>query len=231
MRKALALLVVLGVFAFASAALAQSQNTSTAAPDPLVKLLESKGILTPAEAAMVSKASSPAEAQQTLAKLLLSKGLISQQEYNKTIQAYSSAPSSAAAITPTAAAPAAAQVVPAVARTTGNTNAGSSHHAKFTNIADIVPRDNGTTDIAFGTMAPTPAVPEPAPGPAVIPAFAPIRVLPVGLMGYDSVPPIIAAGPVHIQPYGFFKMNVIEDSSNPFGGDAVLSGMIAGTLS
>jgi hypothetical protein len=230
MRKAFALLVVLGFFAFASAALAQSQNVPKAAPDPLVELLQSKGILTPAEAAMVSKASSPAEAQKTLAKLLLSKGLITQQEYNQTVQAYSSAPASAAALTPTAAAPATAQVVPAVLRGSGTGNAGSSGQTPLSKIAEILPRGNGTTDIAFGTIETTPAVPEPAPGPAVIPAFMPIRVLPVGLMGYESVPAVISAGAVRIQPYGFFKMNVIEDSSNPVGGDAVLSGMLAGAL-
>src|SRR6266581_3543957 len=70
------------------------------------------------------------------------------------------------------------------------------------------------------------AIAAPAPAPPVVPAFAPTRVLPVGLMGRESVKPIISAGPIRIQPYGFFKMNVIEDSSMPTGGDAPLSGML-----
>jgi hypothetical protein len=233
MRKAFALLLVLGLFAFVSSALAQSQNDSKAAPNPLVKLLESKGILTPAEAAMVSKASSPAEANQKLAKLLLSKGLITQQEYNQTVQAYSVSTTPAATVTPTAAAPATGQVVPAVLHPTKSSNANSNSHgltvAKITDIADILPGgDRSGGGLAFGTIEPSPAVPspEPAAGPDVVPAFAPIRVLPVGLMGYDSVKPIIGMGPIHIQPYGYLRMNIIEDSSNPFGGDAPLSGML-----
>jgi len=234
MRKAFALLVVLGLFAFGSTALAQSQNDPKAAPDPLVKLLESKGILTPAEATMVSKASSPAEANQTLARLLLSKGLITEQEYANTVQAYSSTP--AASVVPTAAAPATAQVVPAVLRGNTGSNAGSNHGgfglSGLSKLADMLPGGTETTtDVAFGTIEPAPASPEPAAAAPVIPAFAPVRVLPVGLMGYDSVPGVISAGAIHIQPYGFFKMNVIEDSSNPFGGDAVLSSMLVGVSS
>jgi hypothetical protein len=226
MRKVFALLVVLGLFAFASTALAQSQTKPQAAQDPLVKLLESKGILTPAEAATVSKASSPAEANRTLAKLLLSKGLITQQEYAKTVQAYSSAPTPAASVTPTAAAPASAQVVPAVLHGTAG-NSGGSNESVSAKIADILPGGTGNNGIDFGTVQPTPAVPEPPGGPKVIPAFGPIRTLPVGFVSAEGVKPLISLGPIRVQPYGFIEMKLIHDTSNFLGFDAPLQLFLA----
>jgi hypothetical protein len=225
MRKAFALLVVLGLFAFASAALAQSQTNSQAAPNPLVQLLESKGILTPAEAATVSKASSPAEANQTLAKLLLSKGLITQQEYAKTVQAY--APTPAASVTPTAAAPASAQVVPAVLRGTAGSTPGNADESVSDRIADILPGGTSNNGIDFGTVQPNPAVPEPAAGPKVIPAYGPIRTLPVGFVSAESVKPLISLGPIHVQPYGFIEMKLMHDTSNYLGFDAPLQLFLA----
>jgi hypothetical protein len=74
--------VVLLVFAVAVAfpAMAQQQPRQNT-PNPLTKLLQSKGILTAEEASSIDQASSPDEANARLAKLLVSKGLISDEEY------------------------------------------------------------------------------------------------------------------------------------------------------
>jgi hypothetical protein len=234
MTKRLRLLLVLvGAFALASPVLAQSTNDTKPTASPLVRLLQSKGILTDAEVAMVSQASSANEADARLAKLLLSKGLISQDDYNQTVgasmQEVAADSSSGARMVPAVlrlpigASPNAAER-PAAAPAS---NASSSGVSAASKMADILPGGTETTtDIAFGTIQPAPAAPEPAAAPPVIPAFAPIRVLPVGLLTRESVKPVISAGPIRIQPYGFFKMNVIEDSSNPFSGDAIISGML-----
>ncbi len=77
-------LLVLAVFAFTVVATAQQQDSSTAAGNPLVRLLQSKGVLTEQEAATINQAGSAAEQQQALSKLLVSKGIISQDEYKQT---------------------------------------------------------------------------------------------------------------------------------------------------
>ena len=88
LRLTIALMLPL---AFAILAQAQQNKSSQIAPNPLVRLLQSKGIITEQEAAMISQASSPAESEGRLAKLLLSKGIISQQEYDQTISALGAA--------------------------------------------------------------------------------------------------------------------------------------------
>jgi hypothetical protein len=88
LRSTIALMALL---ALASLAQAQQKEPSQIAPNPLVRLLQSKGIITEQEAAMISQAPSPAESEQRLAKLLLSKGVISQQEYDQTIPAIGAA--------------------------------------------------------------------------------------------------------------------------------------------
>jgi hypothetical protein len=196
---------------------AQQSSSGSPANSPLVKILQSKGILTDAEANLISQAGSPAEAEQRLAKLLLAKGLISQSDYEQTV--------GTSVVATTASASSEARMIPAVLRIPGNDRTAAPNAPG--SFAWMLPgRTNGTTDIAFGTIETGSRNPEPAAPPAVIPAFAPIRVLPVGLIGRESVKSVIGMGPVRIQPYGFFKMNVIEDSSNPFGGDAVLTGML-----
>jgi hypothetical protein len=80
----LAPLVLLALVSFVAA----QQNGVGSNPNPLVRLLQSKGIITEQEAAMVSEAQSPAESELRLAKLLLSKGVITQQEYDQAVSAY-----------------------------------------------------------------------------------------------------------------------------------------------
>lgn len=226
---------------------AQQQGSSQAAASPLVRVLQAKGILTAEEVAQLSQASSASDADQRLAQLLLSKGIISQAEYNQmaassTVVNASSSASTNVNMVPTVyrvpVNPGSSAAVSATAKPAESSAAmfGRSYSdpdpssGLFANksMANYLPGGTETTtDLAFGTIPPeASAGGEPGTGPSEVPAFAPVRVLPVGLMGRESVKPIINAGPIHMQPYGFFKMNIIEDSSNPFGLDAPLSGML-----
>jgi hypothetical protein len=221
--------IVLVVFAVAAVAMpiAAQQADHQSASNPLVQLLQSKGILSAEEAATVRSASTTAEANERLARLLWSKGLISQEEYNSTVAASAASASSTGTN--------GAHMVNATVATAPGVVPGSTSAANDSlrgwnrDMEKILPGGTeSSTGFDFGTIEPESSnpVPEPGAGPPVLPAFAPVRVLPVGLMKRDSVKPIIGMGPIHILPYGFFKMNVIEDSSNPFGGDAPLSGML-----
>src|ERR1044072_3761757 len=73
-------IALLALFAFAIPFLAQEKTGAQTAPDPLVRLLQSKGVITAEEAAMIAQAATPSESQQRLAKLLLAKGVVRQQE-------------------------------------------------------------------------------------------------------------------------------------------------------
>lgn len=77
------------------------------------------------------------------------------------------------------------------------------------------------------------AVPDPTPppdaGPAVIPAIAPVRALPVGGMQRESSKPAFTIGSVRVTPYGFIKATFIHDSSSPGGDDFPLPGFTTDT--
>jgi hypothetical protein len=222
---------------------AQQAANSPPGESPLVRVLQAKGILTADDVAQLGQATSANDADQRLAKLLLSKGIITQADYAQ-MTGGTALVNASASNTSTS-----TNVIPAVYRVpvTGSITPGTpanSPSADFgrnygdpnrtgifgtKKMSDILPAGNETTDIGFGTIFPDPPAgggSDTGSGPSVVPAFAPTRVLPVGLMGRESVRPVINAGPVHIQPYGFFKMNIIEDSSNPFSLDAPLSGML-----
>jgi hypothetical protein len=108
------MLRILGVlfvaFSFSGLALAQQQDDSKPALNPLVRVLQSKGILTAEEVAQISQAPSASLADQRLAQLLLSKGVISQADYDQTVGA------SVVQVSQTSAS--SARMVPAVLRTT-----------------------------------------------------------------------------------------------------------------
>src|SRR5271165_3638219 len=66
---------------------------------------------------------------------------------------------------------------------------------------------------------PLPVVqPVPA-GPTVIPAIAPVRVLPLDPPLKDGLVPAFKAGAVRITPYGFIKATAVNDTSSPNGDD------------
>ena len=85
-RLSLVLTTVLA-FGLVSLAAAQQQDQPSAAPNPLVQLLQNKGVLTVQEAAAINQASTPAEQQNRLTQLLYSKGIITQDEYKTTAAA------------------------------------------------------------------------------------------------------------------------------------------------
>ena len=55
--------------------------------------------------------------------------------------------------------------------------------------------------------------------PPVIPGVAPLRVLPVDAPVKDGLLPSFKAGAVRITPYGFVKVTMVHDSSDPNGDD------------
>jgi hypothetical protein len=65
--------------------------------------------------------------------------------------------------------------------------------------------------------------------PAVIPAIAPIRPLPVGGMQKGELKPAFTIGSVNVTPYGFIKATFVHDSSSPYGDDFPLPGFSADT--
>lgn len=73
-----------------------------------------------------------------------------------------------------------------------------------------------------------PASPAPPPGPKVIAAVAPIRVLPVDPPKREGLVPDIKIGPVRVKPYGFLKTSVVYDSSQPRGDDFPVPGFVFG---
>jgi len=57
------------------------------------------------------------------------------------------------------------------------------------------------------------------PGPTVVSAIAPVRVLPVDAPKREGLVPDLKIGPVRVKPYGFFKTSAVYDSSQPRGDD------------
>jgi hypothetical protein len=63
------------------------------------------------------------------------------------------------------------------------------------------------------------AAPQQAPAPVVIPAIAPVRVLPVDAPVKEGLAPALKLGAVRMTPYGFIKATAAYDSSSPRGDD------------
>ncbi len=78
---------------------------------------------------------------------------------------------------------------------------------------------------AQAATAQKPAAPA---APPVIPAVAPIRVLPIDTPRRDGLVPAIKLGPVKMTPYGYIKMSVVHDTSQPRGDDFPLPGFLFG---
>src|SRR5271166_4857280 len=68
--------------------------------------------------------------------------------------------------------------------------------------------------------------PEP-PGPTVIPAIAPLRVLPLDPPAKDALKPAFTLGAVRVLPYGFIKSTMAYDSYDPTGDDFPRPGFTA----
>ena len=87
---------------------------------------------------------------------------------------------------------------------------------------------NGT--FASANTKQTAGPPQPPQAPAssgLIPAVAPIRVLPIEPAKYEGFIPDLKIGKnVNIKPYGFFKASAVYDTSSPYGNDFPLPGFI-----
>jgi len=71
------------------------------------------------------------------------------------------------------------------------------------------------------------AAPKEAPaGPVVIPAIAPVRVLPVDAPVKEGLAPALKLGAVRMTPYGFIKATAAYDTSLPRGDDFTLPGFL-----
>jgi hypothetical protein len=83
---------------------------------------------------------------------------------------------------------------------------------------------------SLGTPEPAPAQQAPAekkpPKPTVIPAIAPLRVLPIDPPVKDGLVAAFKMGPVKMTPYGFVKATLEHDSSDPRGDDFPLPGFL-----
>src|SRR6266536_4488888 len=88
-----------------------------------------------------------------------------------------------------------------------------------------------TTPMLPSALATNPA-PEPQPAakpapPKVIPAVAPVRVMPIDSPKREGLIPDIKIGAVRVKPYGFYKTTAVYDSSSPLGNDFPLPAFIA----
>lgn len=92
-----------------------------------------------------------------------------------------------------------------------------------------VPSAARTVTVAMTSPEPDPqtaaAKPEAAPPPAVVPAIAPLRVLPVDPPKKDGLNAAFKMGAVKMTPYGFIKATGVYDSSDPNGDDFPFVGL------
>lgn len=73
-------------------------------------------------------------------------------------------------------------------------------------------------------QAPAPKDSKPA-APTVVPAVAPLRVLPLDPPVRDGLVPGFKIGAIKVTPYGFIKTTAVHDSSNPNGDDFPFPGI------
>jgi hypothetical protein len=185
-------------FAFSERALGQQPADNKSAVNPLVRVLEAKGILTAEEVAQISQASSGSDADQRLAKLLLMKGVISQSDYDQTV-AVPGMMNASGSVTTSPAAIAAVYRVPA------------GHSPNLPGKGTIV---SGAAGVPAPPMSP------PDKGSEVIPAVAPLRVLPIDVPKQGGLIPDIKLGSgANVKLYGFFKASAISDTASSGGGN------------
>jgi hypothetical protein len=184
------LLVGLIAVALAAPAFAQQQANQPASTPPLVQLLQSKGILTADEAAMISQASSADEANARLAQLLYSKGVISKQDYEQ-------------------------MLVPSLVQT-GAVSQPHLVNAAITLAPKAPPSIPSSGDLGMEPGFSYGSLPAET---GVIPAVAPVRVLPIDIPKQGGLIPDLKLGSgANIKLYGFFKMSAVEDTATSGGG-------------
>lgn len=92
--------------------------------------------------------------------------------------------------------------------------------------APVTPAPAASAQISLQAPAPKEMKP---PGPTVVPAVAPLRVLPVDPPIKDGLRAAFNLGPVKMTPYGFLKASAVYDSSNPNGDDMPFPGLFLST--
>ena len=203
MKRSLHLTLLLVLLA--GPAFAQQKDKSQATPSPLVRLLQSKGVITEQEAAQIIEASSPAESERRLAKLLLAKGVINQQEYDQTVSALgaSSVPSDSDA----------PRVVAAAAHSVDRIKASEPPPV----VAATANRDTVAAN-AGSARAVDPGTTQATQEQKIVPAVAPLRVLPITIPKKEGLLPDIKLGSgARLRPYGFFKVSAVEQTASHGG--------------
>jgi hypothetical protein len=162
----------------------------------LLGLLVKKGVLAPSEATSIRDAA-PGTEFQALIAALSRKGVIEASDLSALV-APPAAPSPAPVMTAPVVPPA-APAPPAAAQKPAGTS------------PQVPPQ------IPTGTL--------PAP-PGVIPAVAPVRLLPIDPPAKDGLIPAFKLGPIKMTPYGFIKATTVHDTSNPRGDDFPVPGFL-----
>ncbi len=190
MRRTVSRLILLtSALLLTFSAMAQQQENHAINNNPLAVLLQSKGILSPSEVAMINQASSPEDANARLAQLLVEKGLISSQEYTAT-------------------------VTPAVARGVTPAVTAASLESSKARLSDAVLH----TSTVVAAAPARPATPPDSQEPPIIPAVAPLRVLPIDLPKQGGMIPDIHLGSgANMKIYGFFKASAVSETASSGG--------------
>jgi hypothetical protein len=88
---------------------------------------------------------------------------------------------------------------------------------------------SGMPSLSLTTAGMTQTKPAESQGPSVIPAIAPLRVLPIGPPVKEGIGPAIKLGSgAFLSPYGFIKSTAAYDSYNPYGDDFIKPLFLAG---
>jgi hypothetical protein len=182
----------------AAAAASPTLSPGNANVTALLGVLVMKGVLSPTEANSIRNAN-PTAQFDALVEALSRKGVLSAADL---------APAASPTAVP-AAAPAAQPAVPALAPSS-------------VTVAAVTPAVAPLSVGVQASQAPSnPSTPErehPAP-PAVVPAVAPLRVLPLDPPVRDGLLAGFKVGAVKVTPYGFIKATAVRDSSDPDGDD------------
>ncbi len=164
----------------------------------LLGVLIMKGVLAPSEANAIRNAA-PDARFQLLVDALNRKGVVT--------------PADLSAAANTASQPSAPTSQPAV--------------KSSSDVAETISISNSDPQSQQPPVATTPQTPQrekPLPV-AVVPAIAPVRVLPVDPPAKDGLVPAFKMGGVKMTPYGFIKATAVHDSSSPNGDDFPFVGL------
>jgi hypothetical protein len=220
MKSLLHLAFVIIVLLMPSAQSLAQQKEAQSPPNPLVKILQSKGIISEQEAAIISGAANPSEAQQRLAKLLLTKGILNQQEYDQTLSALDARSVLPASVPSDPATP---RPIIDTARATNTLTLGDTLRSSTSAASTL---GDGSDTVAAGTSGVTATTvqqkdekqPGPVQPPAPLPSVSPLRVLPITVPKKDNLlPDIKLFSAVRIRPYGFIKVTAVHQTASSGG--------------